>query len=186
MTTNTRDDAAHPSGTARGLVTTIAVVQLLAVAFWAGGLITLGAIVAPIVFRIVHAPASADAMTLVFGRFDTVAITCAVIALVAEAAFAFRGGRVTRTDLARAACLVVATVLAIVIGAWLSPGITELHRSGAIRGLDASGLALERLHHLAETLAKTELVLLLGVFILSVAKAARGTPPARSPSEPRP
>ncbi len=171
----------------RSLVTSIAVVQLLAVAFWAGGLITLGAIVAPIVFRVVHAPASADAMTLVFGRFDAVSITCAAIALVAEAAFATRGGPVTRTDLARGACLVVATGLAIAIGAWLSPGITELHRGGAIRGLGDAGLALERMHRLAETLAKGELALLVAVFILSVAKAARetgrGTAPAKESPE---
>lgn len=170
-------------------VTIIAVVQLLAVALWAGGLITLGAIVAPIVFRVVHAPESADAMTLVFGRFDSVAITCAAIALVAEAAFALRGGHVTRADLARAACLVVAAGLAIAIGAWLSPGITELHRAGAIRGLGDGGLALERMHHLAERLAKGELLLLLAVFILTIAKAARqpaGTDPASDLPEPRP
>ena len=170
-------------------VTIIAVVQLLAIAFWAGGLITLGAIVAPIVFRVVHAPESADAMTLVFGRFDSVAISSAAIALVAEAAFALRGGRVTRTDLGRAACLVVAAGLAIAIGAWLSPGIAELHRSGAIRGLGDGGLALERMHHLAERLAKAELLLLLAVFILTVAKAGRdngGRDPARHPQKPSP
>jgi hypothetical protein len=157
----------------RAVVTSIAVVQLLAVAVWAGGLLALGAIVAPIVFRVVPAPTSADAMTLVFGRFDVVAIACAAIALVAEAAFAVRGGRVARADIVRAVCLVAAGALAITIGAWLSPGISALHRAGAIRGLDDAGLALERLHRLAETLAKLEVVLLLAVFSLSVVKASR-------------
>jgi hypothetical protein len=162
-----------PSAANRGVVTTIAVVQLLSVAVWAGGLLALGAVVAPIVFRVVPAPTSADAMTLVFGRFDTVAITCAAVALVAEAAFAVRGGRVARADIARAVCLVGAAGLAIAIGAWLSPGIAALHRAGAVRGLNDAGLALERLHRLAETLAKTEIVLLLAVFSLSVVKASR-------------
>jgi hypothetical protein len=134
--------------------------------------------VAPIVFRVVPAPTNADAMSLVFRRFDGVAIACATIALVAEAAFAHRGGRATRSDLARGMCLVAATVLAIAIGAWLSPGIAELHRGGAIRHVGAAGEELQRLHHLAELFAKGELVLLLAAFGLSVAKVSR--PPGRS------
>jgi hypothetical protein len=157
----------------RVVVAAIAAVQLLALAVWAGGLLALGAVVAPIVFRVVPAPASADAMTLVFRRFDVVAIVCAAIALVAEAAFALRGGKVTRSDLARGLCLVAATALAIAIGTWLSPGIADLHRGGAIRGIGEGGLALERLHHLAEGLAKAEIVLLLASFVLGVAKASR-------------
>lgn len=159
--------------TSRSLVTAIATVQLLAIALWAGGLLALGAVVAPIVFRVVPAPSSADAMTLVFRRFDAVAIACAAITLVAEAGLVLRGGKVTRLDLARSACLVVATGLAITIGAWLSPGIAELHRGGAIRGLGDAGLALERLHHLAETLAKTEVLSIAIAFVLAVNKAAR-------------
>lgn len=159
----------------RAVVAAIAALQLLALAVWAGGLLALGAVVAPIVFRVVPAPTSADAMTLVFRRFDVVAIVCAAIALVAEAAFALRGGRVTRSDLARGACLVAAAALAIAIGAWLSPGIADLHRAGAIRGVGDGGLALERLHHLAEALAKAEILLLLASFVLGVAKASRSS-----------
>ena len=153
----------------------IAAVQLLARAVWAGGLLALGAVVAPLVFRVVPAPASADAMTLVFRRFDVVAIVCAAIALVAEASFALRGGKVTRSDLARGLCLVAAAALAIAIGTWLSPGISDHHRAGAIRGIGDGGLALERLHHLAEGLSKAEIVLLLASFVLGVAKASRSS-----------
>ena len=163
----------QPSRPSRTVVTGVAIMQLLAIAVWAGGLLALGAIVAPIVFRVVPAPTSADAMTLVFRRFDGVAMACAAVALVAEAGFAARGGKVNRLDFARAAVLVVAAGLAITIGAWLSPGISELHQAGAIRGLGAPGQALERLHHLAESLAKLELVCLLVGFSLTVTKAAR-------------
>ncbi len=159
----------------RRAVVALAVVQLLAIAVWAGGLLALGAVVAPIVFRVVPAPTSADAMTRVFGRFDAVAIACAAITLVAEAGFAVRGGRITRADMARASALVVATGLAITIGVWLSPGIAELHRQGAIRGVGDAGIALQRLHRLAEMLAKTEIVALLVAFVLAVTKVARPT-----------
>src|SRR4051812_19474189 len=124
---------------ARVVITAIAAVQLLAVGLWASGRLTLGAIVAPVVFRVVPAPGSADAMTLVFRRFDGVAITCAAIALVAETAFALRGGRASRADAVRGACLAVAAGLAITIGAWLSPGISDLHQAGAIRGFGDAG-----------------------------------------------
>lgn len=173
----------------RTVVTIIAVVQLLAIALWASGLVTLGAIVAPIVFRVVPAPGSADAMTLVFRRFDTVAIACAAIALAAEVAFAMRGGKVTRADVARGIALVGAAALAITIGAWVSPGIAELHRQGAIRHVGEAGAAMERLHKLAESLAKGELVLLLLALVLTVVKTTRpysdGTAPARLSSGPR-
>ena len=164
------------------VVTSIAVVQLLAVGFWAGGLITLGAVVAPIVFRVVKAPASADAMTLVFGRFDAVAITCAAVALIAEVAFAVRGGRVTRADVARGSSLVIATGIAIAIAVSISPGIAGLHRSGAVRGVGDAGLALERMHRLAETLAKSELLFLGVVFVLAVAKVGRAAGPGTMPA----
>ncbi len=173
----------------RAVITIIAVVQLLAISLWASGLVTLGAVVAPIVFRVVPAPGSADAMTLVFRRFDTIAITCAAIALVAEAAFALRGGKVTRVDVARGLALAAAAALAIAIGAWVSPGIAELHRQGAIRHVGDAGIALERLHKLAESLAKGELFALLVAFILTLVKTTRpsteGTPPASPATGPR-
>jgi hypothetical protein len=157
----------------RAPVMAIGVVQLLALAVWAGGLLALGAVVAPIVFRVVPAPTSADAMTLVFRRFDAVAIACSAVALIAESVFALRGGKVTRVDVARGVCLVGAAGLAITIGAWLSPSIADLHHAGAVRYLGEAGRALERLHRLAETLAKMELVLLLAGFALSVVKVSR-------------
>src|SRR5690349_3674263 len=121
-------------------------IYVLALVAWAGGLVVLGAIVAPTVFGIVPAPASADAMTVVFRRFDAVAMTCAAIALVAEATLALRGGKVQRLDVARGAAIVIASALAVVVGAWLSPGISALHHAGAVRGLGDDGTELERLH----------------------------------------
>jgi len=176
-------------------VVAIASVYALALAAWAGGLAVLGAIVAPTVFGIVPAPTSADAMTVVFRKFDVVAITCAVVALLAEAALAWRGGRTTRADLARAGAAAVAAGLAVTVGAWLAPGIQDLHRLGAIRGHGEAGLALERLHRYAESASKAELFLLLVVLVLLVVRTARppgaavasdGDAPRRAPSSSAP
>lgn len=151
----------------------VATIYVLAIAAWAGGLVVLGAIVAPTVFRIVPAPSSADAMTVVFRKFDGVAMVSAAIALVAEATLFLKDGKATRLDLVRGSAAVVAGILAIVVGAWLSPGISELHRNGAVRGLDEAGIELERLHRLAETAGKGQLLLLLVVLVLLLAKIAR-------------
>jgi hypothetical protein len=156
--------------------TAILALYALALAVWAGGLVVLGAIVAPTVFGIVPAPTSAHAMTVVFRRFDGVAIACAVIALLAEAALAWRGGRRFSgwSDVARGGATTVAAALAITEGAWLSPRIQGLHQGGAVRGFGDAGLELEHLHRIAESLAKTELALLAAALVLLVARAGRG------------
>lgn len=153
----------------------ITTIYVLAIAVWAGGLVVLGAIVAPTVFRIVPAPSSADAMTVVFHRFDAVAMTSAAIALVAEATLFLKDGKPTRLDLARMAAVVLAGALAILVGTWLSPGIAELHRNGAVRGLNEAGLELERLHRLAESAGKGQLALLLVVLVLLLARSSKAT-----------
>lgn len=154
-------------------VTGALIAYLLALVPWMGGLAVLGAIVAPTVFHIVPAPASADAMTVVFRRFDAIAISCAVVCLVAEALLALRGGKPLRLDLARGAAVVGAAGCAIAVGAWLSPAIQQLHRDGAVRGFGAAGEELERLHRIAESVSKVELTLLLVVLVLAVLRARR-------------
>ena len=151
--------AASPSNSLRGILATV---ELLAVAVWLGGLSVLGAIVAPTIFRNVAAPMSADAMTLVFRRFDKVAMACAAIVLAVEAARAFaRDVLHTRLDIARVVVAASASGLAVWIGVSISPRIAALHEGGAIRGLDALGRQLDAVHALAETVAKTELALLV-------------------------
>jgi putative copper export protein len=146
---------------------------LLALAVWLGGLSTLGAVVAPLVFGMVAAPESADAMTAVFLRFDSIAIACAVVVLLVEGAHAVLRRPLLRRDLARGALGVAAAALAIFEAMVVSPHIERLHGEGAVRGLGVAGLELDRVHHLAEALAKTELTLLVVVLILHAARATR-------------
>jgi uncharacterized membrane protein len=131
-------------------------VALLACIPWLGGLLVLGAIVAPTVFGIVHAPDSADAMTVVFRRFDRVAIAASAIVLVCEVGLA----TTTRTlrDAVRAFLAIAMSALAIYEGTMLSPQIEALHRAGATRGSGDLGLELERAHRAAEMVGKSELL----------------------------
>ena len=163
----------------RALERLLEAVSLLALSVWLGGFATLGAIVAPLVFGIVPAPASADAMTAVFRRFDVVAIGCAVVALLVEVAHALVRDQLLRRDVVRAALVIAAGALSVIEATVISPHIDRLHRSGAIRGLGAAGLELDKIHHTAELLAKVELSLLLVVLALHAFR----TPPAPAPSQ---
>jgi hypothetical protein len=152
----------------------------LAVAVWLGGYATLGAVVAPLVFGMVPAPTSGDAMTAVFQRFDRVALACAALALLCEAGHAvLRARPVTRLDMVRAALVTVAAAVAVYVAMVVSPHIVELHQAGAVRGSGPAGLELDAVHHVAERLAKLELAALVVAFVLLVARETSPAPPHR-------
>jgi putative copper export protein len=144
------------------------IVALLAAAIWLGGLVALGAVAAPVVFALVSWPQNADAMSVVFRRFDTVAMACAAVVVATEAVRAVTAARASRLALARRLASLLAALAAIVEGVSVSPRIAALHASGATRGAGAAGLELSRLHGLAETLGKTEVLLLAAVIALHV------------------
>jgi putative copper export protein len=145
---------------------TLSTVALLAIAVWLGGLVALGALAAPVVFATVSFPASADAMSIVFRRFDSVAMTCAAIVLATEAVRPVAGLTFERFAAARAGASLVAAMAAVYEGLKVSPRIAGLHAAGAIRGVDEAGLELARLHDVAEWCGKIELVLLAAVVVL--------------------
>src|SRR6185312_12152061 len=117
---------------------------LLAAGVWLGGIVVLGAVVAPTVFGIVPAPTSADAMTIVFTSFDKIAMTAAAIIAVCEVVGTrARAKSPARIDIARLAVIGVAGALAVVQGLWLSPTIVALHRAGAVRGSGELGMKLD-------------------------------------------
>jgi putative copper export protein len=156
------------------------VVALIAIAMWMGGLVALGALAAPVVFSMVPFPASADAMTTVFRRFDVLAMGCATVLLATEAVRALFGTYLSGVDRARAALSVVAAALAVIEGSRISPRIAALHAGGAVRGLGTAGLELSRLHDWAERLGEGELWLLALVVALQV--VALSTPAPRNVS----
>jgi hypothetical protein len=148
-------------------------VSLLAVSVWLGGLLSLGALAAPVVFSVVPLPTSADAMTVVFRRFDQVAMACGAVVLASEALRALTRVSFDRVDLARAAAGAGASILAVYEGMYVSPRIAELHMGGAIRGVGNPGGELARLHTLAESCGKAEIVLLVAVVALQVTSLSR-------------
>jgi hypothetical protein len=148
------------------------VVATLAIALWLGGLVALGALVAPVIFSRVSMPYSADAMTVIFQRFDLVAMGSAAALLVTEAARAVARVPFGTLDHARAGVSVLAAAAAVYEGASVSPRIAMLHAEGAIRGMGSAGMELAKLHDVAELLGKTEVFLLLAVVVLHVVTAS--------------
>jgi hypothetical protein len=161
-----------------------AALALLAVGVWMGGLLALGALAAPVVFGMVPLPLSADAMTLVFQRFDLVAMACAAIVMATEAAAAVARLPYRRADGARVIVSVFAAALAVLQGVRISPRIAELHAGGALRGAGAAGRELAHLHDLAEACGQAQLVLLAAAVVLHV--VALSTPEGRGRPERRP
>jgi hypothetical protein len=150
-------------------------VAALAAAVWLGGLLALGAIAAPIVFAVAPFPWSANAMTMVFQRFDAVAMTCAVAVLGAEALRAASRQALGRLDVLRVGASVLAAAAGVVEGVFVSPRIAELHRGGAIRGVGAAGVELSWLHDWAQRLGKAEVLLLAVVIVLHASRPMEGT-----------
>jgi hypothetical protein len=158
------------------IVRVVSVVTLLAIAVWLGGLIALGALAAPVVFAMVSLPTAADAMTVVFRRFDVVAMTCGVLILMSEAVRAL-GARLGRADIARVTVSAAAAAAAVVEGTQVSPRIAELHAEGVSRGLGAAGIELAHLHGIAELLGNAQVVLLATAIALHVAALSRSHGP---------
>jgi putative copper export protein len=154
-------------------------VALVAASVWLGGLLALGAIVAPIVFTTIPRPEAVEAMTAVFQRFDLVAVACVIVILATEAwrAMGYAGGnkqaagqpRVGRLDIARMLAGALGAVLVLAEAVWITPTIVALHTGGAVRGLGAAGLELDRMHGLAETCGKVQVVFALALIALEVA-----------------
>jgi hypothetical protein len=138
---------------------------LLALTAWIGGLLTLGAIVAPIVFASVPFGVAADTMARVFARYDRLAMACAAVVLGTEAWRARRGG-MSKKDVARVGLSVVLAALAVVEGLWVTPTIANLHAAGVVRGVGEEGARLAATHAMAEQLGKGQA--LLAVFVIAL------------------
>ena len=158
-------------GCERALVASTSI-AVLAGGVWLGGMLTLGAIAAPVVFGMLAAPSSGDVMTTVFRRFDKVALSCAGIIVVAEVVRAMVRKRVGKLDVARIASVLIATGLLVWQAMVLSPTIEALHRGGAVRGSGEGGMQLDSVHDLAENESKVQLLFVAAIIVMHVASIA--------------
>jgi len=131
------ENRARPRDLALRLEQGAAVFAVVSLGIWVGGLVALGACAAPIVFHVVPAPLSGDAMEPSFAgsisspspaaSWSSRAKRCAIYVASATPS----GAKVPAADRARTALAVVAAAAAIYGGTQLSPQIVALHAAGA-------------------------------------------------------
>lgn len=131
-------------GTAEVFVVTL---YVLGLGLWASGLLIAGAIVAPVVFRVVPAPTSGDAMAIVFQRIDRLALVLAVVLAGCEGTLAVLRPYLRKRDVVRFALLGLMVAGALTETLYFTPQIAALHAAGVLRDASAGGLRMEELHH---------------------------------------
>ena len=144
--------------------------HLLALALWLGGLVAIGALVAPTVFRAVRAfPALAGSVPLqntlagsVVGgslqKFGFLSLACAAVLLVVNSLLLSRTSRRWTTACLGATLLLLASSLFLLFG--LTPAMDQAQASGNL-------VSFDKMHHLYEqlsTLFQMPLLLLLLLF----------------------
>jgi hypothetical protein len=149
-----------------------AIVAVIALGVWAGGMLALGVCAAPFVFRLTPAPWSGYAMGAAFARFDTIAIAMSVLTLGAEVVrtlLAMRrpAARALLPRLRRYGAIVLA-LAAVYSGMRLSPTINQMHQDGVRRNVGPEGIELEKIHKQAELIAKIAMPLALVLAALHV------------------
>ncbi len=159
------------AGRALAIDRAITIVAVLAFAMIAGGMVALGAVAAPVVFKLPD-PLSGNTMGATFARFDSVAITCALIGLGAEVVRTLiglkipgNGGWLPRVRRYLAILLALGTLY---VGLHLSPQIMAAYQGGVRRGVGAEGEQLERTHKRAESVGKGVVGLAVSLIALHI------------------
>jgi len=145
---------------------------LSALGLWVGGMATLGFIVAPTVFKILHSRLEAGT---VFGgilhHFGVLQIVMAVVCLASLVALRLAGGLGTRTAAIRFGAVGVMLALVLVSQFYLAPQIVlERERIAAFDSIPAGTpqkARFDRLHRLSVQSASVTLLLGLGVLLWS-------------------
>ena len=150
--------------------TAVTTVYLFGLGLWAAGLLIAGAIVAPVVFRVVPAPTSGDAMAIVFQRIDKTSLILAVVLAACEGVLAVLRREILRKDLLRMALLALMVAGALTEALYFTPQIAALHAAGVIRDSSAGGLRMEELHHGASRIGSCICILALAAGFAQVAR----------------
>lgn len=147
------------------MLLTLDLLVIAAVLLYSGGLLVIGAIVAPTVFRS-GLSAAGDLMTTIFSRFDRVAIALVVVALVAEAvATVTRGAPMDRLRVARGALVILFAAAVGVQSGYLSPSIARLHAEGVRRYEGPRGMEFDRIHNWSSRVGKFAVSLALAASV---------------------
>jgi uncharacterized membrane protein len=150
------------------LLTFAAILELLAIVLWTGGLAVLSLLVAPALFQLASSRTEAGR---IFGallkRFHGVAYACGLAILLAGGLRWLGGYRVLAAELVRYVIVVLMLALAAYSGFVLTPKIEKLRAElGNAAKNDARREQFNSQHRLATTLMVFQLVLGLALVVL--------------------
>jgi uncharacterized membrane protein len=144
--------------------------ELLGLAFWVGGMVTLGALVAPAVFDIVKPVQMAgDAMSIVFRKFNGgLVYVCVMLVAVGFTGKIILTRHKDRSQWIEGAMLLMMILTGLYIGAILGPKMQDLRH---IRAQDPSNtgavVEFDRGHRLSERLFTLNMVLGVGALFMN-------------------
>ncbi len=134
-------------------------IQYLGLALMVGGILVVGAFVAPVIFKIFPREDAGAALTVIFRRLDILLLIALGGVLLGEA-LRMASGLVPMTSiLAYARYIVLAglTVMMLISTFQVNPKIEKMQKAGIHPGGSPEGLAFIKTHKLSEQLAKAEL-----------------------------
>ncbi len=143
------------------------VIEYLALSLMIGGMLALGAFVAPAIFGNLPLDEAAKVMTLIFRRYDGVMFVGLILIVFGEVvrmatsdAFSRLVHRIRYVGVVLLVCLSLFSLFVV------NPKIAQFQHQGVVRGVGKAGIALDQTHRQAEMLYKTELSLEVLILIL--------------------
>jgi Domain of unknown function (DUF4149) len=135
----------------------------LALCLWLGGLVAVGALVAPVAFGVLSRPEAGRVVGECFRRLNLIGCVCGgvlLMALLLESTSRPRAASGLRA--ARASLVIAAVALSLYLGLRLFPQMDALRAAG-------SSPLFQELHHRASRLLSFQMLLLLAVLLCSAA-----------------
>ena len=147
------------------LFSTGTALQMLCLALIAGGIVALGAFVAPVMFKAFPRAEVGAALTVVFRRFDMLLLGASVGIVLGEVLRVLSGLVPVRTVLAGIRYVIMAALIGAALFSALKvdPEIEQMQHAGVHPGATKEGLAFLRTHQLSENLYKGQM---LGAILL--------------------
>ena len=134
-------------------------IQMLGLALMIGGMLSIGAFAAPVIFKQVARPEAGDILTTIFRRYDKVLVIALIFVVLGEA---FRVLSVqtawTTLPLVREVVLVVTVLLLAYSLFGVNAKLEAMHKAGVGYGATAEGQEFLKVHKLSESLFKTEMM----------------------------
>lgn len=135
-------------------------IQMLGLALMVGGMLSIGAFSAPVIFKHVARPEAGEILTTIFRRYDNVLIAALIMVVVGEvlrimASSGFQWQ--APLPLARYAVMTAMIVMMLFSIFKINADIEAMHKAGIGYGATAEGQKFLQTHELSEKLYKTEM-----------------------------